>query len=238
MSSIRALALLAAVMATPLQAQIISGPATAVDGKTLEMTGTAIMLAHIDAPEINQECQRDGAAWACGTEAAENLAAIIGRESVTCTIIGVNADGIQLATCENETFDLGREMVRRGLALADAGAPDEFAAATGIAQQLKYGLWAATYQPFAEWRTANPKAMTRVARAANRESGPRTASQRPPSERRYTSALGCAVKGNQSIRGDWIYHLPGQRYYEVTRPEDLFCTEREAQAAGYRRSKE
>jgi hypothetical protein len=49
--------------------------------------------------------------------------------------------------------------------------------------------------------------------------------------------LGCAIKGNRNRRGEWIYHLQGQEYYEDTRPEELFCTEREAQAAGYRRAK-
>jgi endonuclease YncB( thermonuclease family) len=238
MKIIRAIALLASMAASPLNAQVITGPATIIDGKTLDMGGTAIMLASIDAPEIRQECDRDRVAWACGTEAAESLAAIIGSAPVICTIVGTNGNGTPLATCENETFDLGREMVRRGLALASDNAPEGYSAAAGIAQQLKSGLWAATYQPFAEWRAANPKAVTRIVLATSREARSRTATERPGPERRFTNALGCAIKGNRSIRGPWIYHLPGQRYYEETRPEDLFCTERQAQAAGYRRSKE
>jgi hypothetical protein len=31
--------------------------------------------------------------------------------------------------------------------------------------------------------------------------------------------------------------LPGHPYYNATRAEEMFCTEAEAQAAGYRRSK-
>lgn len=46
----------------------------------------------------------------------------------------------------------------------------------------------------------------------------------------------CNIKGNHSRRGEWIYHLPGMPYYEQTRPEAMFCTEAEAQAAGYRRA--
>lgn len=233
-----ALAQLAAVIAAPLHAEVISGPATVVDGKSLDMTGTAIMLAHIDAPEIRQECQREGAAWGCGTEAAENLAAVIGRAPVTCTVIGTSADDVPIATCQNGTCDLGREMVRRGLALADADAPEDYVAATGIARQLQYGLWAATYQPFAEWRAANPKAVRRIAQAETATRTARPALPRSAPDKRYTGVFGCTIKGNQSIRGEWIYHLPGQRYYEATRPEDLFCTKHEAQAAGYRRSKE
>lgn len=41
------------------------------------------------------------------------------------------------------------------------------------------------------------------------------------------------VKGN---RGSMIYHLPGDGFYEQTRPEDCFASPADAEAAGYRRS--
>lgn len=53
----------------------------------------------------------------------------------------------------------------------------------------------------------------------------------------------CEVKGNISYRtGERIYHLPGQQYYEKTviDPADgerWFCTEAEARANGWRKSK-
>jgi hypothetical protein len=55
---------------------------------------------------------------------------------------------------------------------------------------------------------------------------------------------GCAIKGNINRKtGDRVYHLPGQKHYdEVTvEPENgerWFCTEDEAQASGWRRSKQ
>lgn len=54
----------------------------------------------------------------------------------------------------------------------------------------------------------------------------------------------CVVKGNVSIdTGERIYHVPGQKYYDETiiRPEygeRWFCSETEARAAGWRRSKQ
>lgn len=54
---------------------------------------------------------------------------------------------------------------------------------------------------------------------------------------------GCNIKGNISVNtGERIYHVPGQRYYTETRidtqhGERWFCTEAEARAAGWRRSK-
>ena len=54
---------------------------------------------------------------------------------------------------------------------------------------------------------------------------------------------GCAIKGNISISGgERIYHVPGQRYYAETTispqyGERWFCSEAEARAAGWRRSR-
>lgn len=55
-------------------------------------------------------------------------------------------------------------------------------------------------------------------------------------------AENCNIKGNVSTRGERIYHVPGQKYYDDTRisashGERWFCTEAEARAAGWRRSK-
>ncbi len=45
------------------------------------------------------------------------------------------------------------------------------------------------------------------------------------------------IKGNHSSSGDWIYHVPGGNYYDVTNPEECFKTTADAEAAGYRPSK-
>ena len=47
---------------------------------------------------------------------------------------------------------------------------------------------------------------------------------------------GCVIKGNRVSHG-WIYHLPGMPYYDRTNPEEWFCTEAQARAAGYRRAR-
>lgn len=51
----------------------------------------------------------------------------------------------------------------------------------------------------------------------------------------------CAIKGNVNSSGERIYHVPGGAFYNRTdiKPEEgdrWFCTEAEAQAAGFRRS--
>ncbi|MTD30432.1 thermonuclease family protein [Planomicrobium sp. YIM 101495] len=44
----------------------------------------------------------------------------------------------------------------------------------------------------------------------------------------------CAIKGNINRNGDKIYHLPSDSSYAQTNPEEWFCTEQEAQDAGFR----
>jgi micrococcal nuclease len=54
------------------------------------------------------------------------------------------------------------------------------------------------------------------------------------------SSPGCPdpkIKGNINSKGEKIYHVPGGQYYDVTVAEEMFCSEEEAQAAGYRKSK-
>ena len=58
-----------------------------------------------------------------------------------------------------------------------------------------------------------------------------------------TASGQCNIKGNISVRsGERIYHVPGQEYYDETKispghGERWFCSEAEARAAGWRRSK-
>ena len=44
---------------------------------------------------------------------------------------------------------------------------------------------------------------------------------------------GCDIKGNINSKGNKIYHMPGQRDYDKTNPEMMFCTVEEAEAAGF-----
>lgn len=54
----------------------------------------------------------------------------------------------------------------------------------------------------------------------------------------------CTIKGNINVStGERIYHVPGREYYgptkiNITKGERWFCTEAEAQAAGWRRSRQ
>ena len=63
-----------------------------------------------------------------------------------------------------------------------------------------------------------------------------------PSSSQSSPTSGCLIKGNISSSGEKIYHMPGQKYYDKTvidtsRGEKWFCTEQDAQSAGWRKSK-
>ena len=64
---------------------------------------------------------------------------------------------------------------------------------------------------------------------------------RPSSSEPHQS--GCDIKGNINSKGERIYHVPGGRSYANTlidpvRGERWFCSEAEAQAAGWRRTEQ
>ncbi|WP_285766421.1 thermonuclease family protein [Peribacillus sp. SI8-4] len=52
-------------------------------------------------------------------------------------------------------------------------------------------------------------------------------------------ALTCTkpeIKGNINSKGDKLYHIPSGQFYDITKAEEMFCTEQEAQDAGFRKS--
>jgi endonuclease YncB( thermonuclease family) len=218
------LTLAASLIAVPAAAETVSGPATVIDGDTLEIGERRIRLFGIDAPEAQQTCDRRGEVWACGEESASQLRALIGSKQVACTGDETDQYGRLVAVCSAGYLDLNKTMVAEGWATAfrkysTAYVADEIRAGSG-----RRGLWASDF--------VLPEAY-RIAR--REEAQPQASQERQPATRQGPTA--CTIKGNHSRRGEWIYHLPGMPYYEQTRAEEMFCTEAEAQAAGYRRSR-
>lgn len=230
----RALAGLASCLAAchpiPAGAQAVSGPATVVDGDTLDLTGMRIRLFGIDAPETKQSCQRGGQLWACGTDAAQFVRRMAGAGAVRC--IGTEHDvyGRLVARCEVGGIDLGQSLIAAGLAIALANGAADYGEAEARARRFRLGLWGSTFERPSDWRAAHPREPSgHVAGVQPRETEP----VRP---RIYRNSWGCAIKGNRNRKGQWIYHLPGTKYYERTRAEEFFCNETDARAAGYRPS--
>lgn len=114
------------------------------------------------------------------------------------------------------------KLIRQGYAQASSYPPDvkhqdEFRQAEQEARDAKRGLWGAC-------PVSSPKPVPSGS-AASVSTGPN----------------GCTIKGNINASGEKVYHLPGCGSYANTkidepRGERWFCTEPEAQSAGWRKA--
>lgn len=189
--------------------------ARVVDGDTVVLSnGERVRYIGIDTPEMTD----DRAEVRCFAKvaAAKNADFVLGKP-------------VRLVKDVNETDRYGRlvryvyqgdlfvnlELVREGFASAYRYPPDvahaeEFAAAEREARAAKRGLWSGKC---VETETASSE----------------------------TPQTGCLIKGNISSSGK-IYHLPGCGSYEKTAIDESagerwFCTEAEAESAGWRKAK-
>ncbi|WP_052130016.1 thermonuclease family protein [Sphingomonas sp. 35-24ZXX] len=215
--------------AKPLFAQSVTGVAQVSDGDSLVIAGHRIRLFGIDAPELSQTCSTNAAAWACGESAKRALEGLVDGQTIACQVQGYDQYERGLAVCSTEFLSLNEAMVELGWALAYTQFSADYLDAQNRAKDRRAGLWASTFTPPWEYRTGNAS----QEQQRERETA-RPARRNPPALARHTG--GCTIKGNRSRRGEWIYHLPGMPYYDVTRPEEIFCSEDEARAAGYRRA--
>ena len=214
------------VVANPIQAQTVEGPARALDGDSLVVGVQEVRLFGIDAPELNQTCQQDGASWPCGQIAKEQLAQLVAGQTVECRGQGKDPYGRVVAVCAIGYDELNRIMAEQGWALAYRQFSDNYVAAEMQAKAQRLGIWGSEFVMPEEFRMAQSM--------RDLPSSPQPRAQ--PTRQSTRSANGCLIKGNRNRRGQWIYHLPGMPYYEQTRAEEVFCSEAAAQAAGYRRA--
>lgn len=196
--------------------------AAVIDGDTIELTtGERVRYIGIDTPEstTRHEC--------FGEEArAKNRALVEGKEVVLVADVE-NQDkyGRLLRYVYLDEQFINLSLVEQGFATALVIPPNNahastIATAMSSAQRERRGLWA---------------------------SCPIAAHQPPTNQTPYNydpavpqaSTLDCPpeapIKGNaQSM----IYHNPGGKFYEKTKPEACFAHKEAAKAAGYRQSKQ
>ena len=142
----------------------------------------------------------------------------IGDQQVTCE--GLDRDRYEriVAKCRLDGEDLGEWMVLRGWAVAYIRYSDEYARAEAIAKSRERGIWASEFDMPWDWRQAQRN--TDIGNAAD-----------------------CRIKGNINAKGERIYHAPGGQLYDrvkvdLKKGERWFCSEADAQAAGWRASRQ
>ncbi|WP_244493301.1 thermonuclease family protein [Aureimonas sp. AU20] len=208
-------------------AERIEGRATVVDGDTLAIEGTKarIRLYGMDAPESSQTCDdAAGKRYLCGGRAAQYLADLIGRSGrVACFEEDRDRYGRIVAECATPgNVVLNAAMVKAGWAIEYKQYSDgRYSQEEAEAKAVKRGLWAGQFIEPSKWRNQG---------------------QRLESERAAEGQpKGCDIKGNISGSGK-IYHMPGQQNYGRTKinekaGERWFCSEADAQSAGWVRAK-
>jgi hypothetical protein len=135
-----------------------------------------------------------------------------------------------VSTCIVGSTDPADVMVRSGFAVALPQFSDAYLEAEERAKANRVGIWGAQFEMPAAYRAAHPRQFNPPSKAVVQRSVARSAAN--PGY----SSKNCDITGNRNRKGEWIYHLPGRPYYEATRPEELFCSEAQAVAAGYRRA--
>ena len=211
----------AATLLTTLPGSVhaeVSGRASVIDGDSLEVADQEIRLYGIDAPEFDQTCLAGGRTWRCGREAIRALSRRVSGRTVVCTEKDRDHYGRSVALCRQGGTDLAAWLVAEGWALAYRRHSRAYVDEERTAKRAKRGIWRGEFVSPSQWRR------TKRAPAA------------------ATNETRCRIKGNISRTGKRIYHLPGGRHYDDTRidrakGERWFCSEAEARAAGWRRSR-
>lgn len=210
--------------ATSLFTQTVEGRASAIAGDVLRIGDTEIRLAGVEAPDLGQICARPGnRRWRCGMDARSALGRRVRGATVSCTVSGKDDNGRALGTCLAEGEDIAETLVRAGHVFAEAGLFSKYASLEEAARTAKEGLWRGDPERPAEYRA---KIAERLAKAWEK------AKQAAPG--------GCPIKG-RIASGKKYYVLPGTADYQririrARRGERWFCSEEEAQAAGWRRA--
>ena len=223
----RSLILVAVLIAAPVHAQTLSGPAEIIDGDSLSVSGISVRLFGIDAPEGKQTCNRSGTAWRCGEEAATQLRNLIGGNPIECRGRDIDTYGRTLAVCSVAGIEINRAMVEAGWATAFRKYSQDYVVEETRAKAAHRGIWASEFQLPQDYRAAQ---------SATRDAAPAALVRRQAAAPVTQTTSGCAIKGNRNRKGQRIYHLPRMPYYAITRAEEMFCSEEQAQAAGYRRA--
>ncbi len=135
-----------------------------------------IRIQGIDAPEYRQTCRDErGMEWLCGKEARNALESIVKAGGLECAVAATDRYHRTIGTCSVRGVpDIGREMVRRGMAVSGAevtasrfndGGP--YLNEEAEAEEAKRGLWRGHFQRPADWRATVKDATTSAANAAN-----------------------------------------------------------------------
>lgn len=130
----------------------LAGQPRVIDGDTLEVAGAKVRLFGIDAPERDQSCQWPNKVIPCGQLAAAALTDLVTGAAVTCRTREKDRYGRWVAVCYADGFDIGRNMVHTGWALAYRRYSMDYLDTEDQAREAKRGMWRGKFTAPWEWR--------------------------------------------------------------------------------------
>jgi endonuclease YncB( thermonuclease family) len=194
----------------------IDGRAVVLSGDRLKIGPTLVQLAGIEAPLAEQVCTSPGTrTWGCGASAKSALQKLVAGKQITCDLSAKANNGATSATCQVAGADIAGQLVRGGHVFSETGFFATYSRAESEAKSSKVGIWR-------DGDAQRPSAyLARLWDEAVR-----------------AAPGGCPIKG--VISGDSrTYVMPGTTSYDkakirANRGERWFCTEDEAQTAGFK----
>jgi endonuclease YncB( thermonuclease family) len=130
---------------------LLSAPTVAqtlVDGDTLRVGGTTYRLYGIDAPETKQRCGE----YPAGELAVGMLEKLIRGRALICEPKATDRYGRTVAICWADGEDVGKAMVRAGMAWAFTRYSRDYATAEAQARAKRVGVHAQVCELPWEWR--------------------------------------------------------------------------------------
>ena len=147
-----ALAFSLVLMKAPSIAANVDGEALVIDGKTLEVGGKRFRLFGIDAPDLGQTCRWPNKDIPCGKISKTALMDLVAQTRMACAPMAGPRDGIPLARCSADGFDIARNMVHTGWALAFRPQSTLYVDTENKAKAARRGLWKGEFTPPWVWR--------------------------------------------------------------------------------------
>jgi micrococcal nuclease len=192
-----------------------------VDGDTFQLaSGGKVRLVGVNTPEIHGKVQP------YGQEAADfTKSRLLGKNvRLYADVSDTDRYGrfLRFVFLEGDDRMFNETLVAEGYAQTMTIPPDvtyakRFTAAQRAARERGAGLWGGKPPAHGESESDSPS----VAVGSKGEAEPSCPNP---------------IKGNINSKGDKIYHVVGGAAYEKTKPEKWFCTEQEAQDAGFRKA--
>jgi endonuclease YncB( thermonuclease family) len=215
------------------------------DGSTLQLGNVTYRLDGVEAPAYDQLCIDDHAdSWTCGIEVRDQLTGLIAGRGVRCDDLGTDPLSKQrhigFCSVEGDKTSLNQAMVKLGFALnLEPSVRARFKDDEARAKDDKLGLWKGCFVAPHEFRLGR------------RDGALLGAACRTDRDREIREALfpvelaqpsGCSIKGKYAVRARvtgnlGIYHLQAcPSYPGTTKPDRWFCSEEDAQGAGFRKA--